>query len=141
MTLVEQIVSRDIPAAIVYQSDRVIAFLDHDPINAGHVLICPVEPICNYPDIPDDVMLEIHRVAKALYRRLEQKYQPQGISFIQNNGECNELEHYHLHIFPRFNNDGFGWTSHDYGVQTMAALKAKSLDLVINEPFQAMLSG
>lgn len=117
MTLVEHIIAGDIPATIVYQSPAVIAFLDHDPINEGHILICPVAPICNFPDIPTDTMQEIYRVAKALYRRLETKYRPEGISFIQNNGACNELDHFHLHLFPRIAGDGFAWSSYGLGLQ------------------------
>ncbi|NIY94675.1 HIT family protein, partial [Vibrio diazotrophicus] len=36
MTIVEQIVNRDIEAVIIYESTDVIAFADHDPINFGH---------------------------------------------------------------------------------------------------------
>ncbi|TPA52599.1 HIT domain-containing protein, partial [Vibrio parahaemolyticus] len=37
-TIVEQIVNREIDSVIVYESDQVIAFADHDPINFGHIL-------------------------------------------------------------------------------------------------------
>ena len=32
---------------------------------------------------------------------------------MQNGGMFNEIGHYHLHIFPRYKNDGFGWTFSD----------------------------
>ncbi|HHC6547778.1 TPA: GNAT family N-acetyltransferase [Vibrio parahaemolyticus] len=38
-TIVEQIVNREIDSVIVYESDQIIAFADHDPINFGHILI------------------------------------------------------------------------------------------------------
>ena len=41
MTLVERIVAREIPAEIVYEDETVIAFLDIEPVNRGHTLICP----------------------------------------------------------------------------------------------------
>lgn len=28
---------------------------------------------------------------------------------MQNGGAFNDVGHYHLHIFPRYSNDGFGW--------------------------------
>jgi diadenosine tetraphosphate (Ap4A) HIT family hydrolase len=28
---------------------------------------------------------------------------------MQNGGEFNDVGHYHLHIFPRYQGDGFGW--------------------------------
>jgi histidine triad (HIT) family protein len=68
-------------------------------------------------------------IARNIYRRLMEKYEPEGISFIQNNGSCNELDHYHLHIFPRHKDDKFGWTSNDVGIQTITQLKAEAADL------------
>ena len=37
-------------------------------------------------------------------------YKPNGYSIMQNGGEFNDVGHYHLHIFPRYIDDGFGWT-------------------------------
>ncbi len=67
--------------------------------------------------------------AKIIYTRITQKYSPEGISFIQNNGNLNELGHYHLHINPRFINDGFDWLSSDIGIQTIENLKTDAIGL------------
>ncbi|MCF7364563.1 HIT family protein [Vibrio diazotrophicus] len=123
MTIVEQIVNREIEAVIIYESTDVIAFADHDPINLGHILICPTYPYESYIDVPENVLFEIHWVAKDLYKRIEDAFKPDGISFIQNNGKFNELSHYHLHIFPRFNDDQFGWQSRGLGVQSIDKLR------------------
>ena len=122
-TVVEQIVSRALEAVIVYESPDVIAFADHDPINFGHILICPIKPYESFIDLPEPIHQEIQQVAKDLYTRLMNKFNPEGISFMQNNGECNELDHYHLHIFPRFSHDEFGWTSQDLGQQSIESLR------------------
>lgn len=130
-TIVERIVRREMPAAIVYESEHVIAFLDHDPINHGHVLICPVIPYADFIDLPESIMYEIYDVAKRLYKKIEEKYETTGISFIQNNGANNELSHFHLHIFPRFKEDGFGWTANDLGLQSFSRLVQESQGLEI----------
>ncbi len=122
MTIVEKIVSREIEAVIVYESDDVIAFADHNPINFGHILICPTHPYGNYIDLPEGVLTEIHSVARQVYRRIEEAFKPDGISFLQNNGDFNELSHYHLHIFPRFEGDQFGWLSSELGIQSIEQL-------------------
>ncbi|WP_462160586.1 HIT family protein [Pseudoalteromonas maricaloris] len=100
MTVVEQIVARNIEAVIVYESEQVIAFADHDPINFGHILICPKSPYETLLQVPESILAEIHRVARDLYVRIERKFSPDGITLVQNNGHFNELSHYHLHIFP-----------------------------------------
>lgn len=38
------------------------------------------------------------------------EYHPDGYSIMQNGGEFNDAGHYHMHIFPRYAGDGFGWT-------------------------------
>ena len=123
MTLVEQIVSREIDAVIVYESAKVIAFADHDPINLGHLLISPTFPYENFIDVPERVFAEINAVARSLYLRLDAKFSPDGISFIQNNGKFNDLGHYHLHVFPRFDGDKFGWRSSQLGIQNINDLR------------------
>ena len=123
MTLVEQIVSREIEAVIVYESAKVIAFADHDPINFGHLLFSPTLPYENFIDVPEPVFAEINAVARSLYLRLDAKFRPDGISFIQNNGKFNDLGHYHLHVFPRFDGDKFGWRSSQLGIQNINDLR------------------
>ncbi|MCR9616089.1 HIT family protein, partial [Vibrio antiquarius] len=54
-TIVEQIVNREIDSVIVYESDQVIAFADHDPINFGHILICPKTQYRTFIDLPESV--------------------------------------------------------------------------------------
>lgn len=129
MTIVEQIVSRELEAVIVYESEHVIAFADHDPINFGHILICPTYPYASFVDLPEKITNEINLVAKDLYRRIDKLFKPDGISFLQNNGTFNELSHYHLHIFPRFKDDKFGWKSSGLGIQTIEKLAEALKDI------------
>lgn len=42
---------------------------------------------------------------------LKNVYKPNGYSIMQNGGAFNDVGHYHLHIFPRYTGDGFGWTN------------------------------
>lgn len=123
MTIVTKIINREIDAVIIYESENVIAFADHDPINFGHILICPTTPYETFIDLPACVHDEITQVARDLYQRIELAFKPDGISFLQNNGKFNELSHYHLHIFPRFDADNFGWQSGDIGIQSIDKLR------------------
>ncbi|MCF9698646.1 HIT family protein [Vibrio parahaemolyticus] len=109
-TIVEQIVNREIDSVIVYESDQVIAFADHDPINFGHILICPKTQYRTFIDLPESVFFEITDVARDLYKRIE-------------------ANHYHLHIFPRFHGDQYGWVSSELGIQTMDKLRESLKDL------------
>ena len=35
------------------------------------------------------------------------------VIIMQNGGYFNDIGHYHMHIFPRYKNDGFSWTYGD----------------------------
>lgn len=49
-------------------------------------------------------------ISKKTVLALKEIYKPNGYSIMQNGGEFNDVGHYHLHIFPRYEGDGFGWT-------------------------------
>lgn len=98
-------------AHIIHQNDRIICFLDHAPINPGHILICPRTHLADLTDLPDDLLAEIATTAKAVAQLLKEALGCDGVSLLQNNGAFNDLGHFHLHVFPRHLGDGFGWTS------------------------------
>ena len=94
----------------VYEDDLVMACLDLAPINEGHVLLVPKQHYLDVDEIPDDLLAHIMIVSKSIVKALKQIYHPNGYSIMQNGGRFNDVGHYHLHIFPRYEDDGFGWT-------------------------------
>ncbi|WP_312316903.1 HIT family protein [Stenotrophomonas sp.] len=104
-----EIASGQSPAHVVHQTDRIICFLDHAPINPGHILICPRAHLSDLTDLPDDLLAEIAHTAKVIAQQLMDTLGCDGVSLLQNNGAFNDLGHFHLHVFPRTIADGFGW--------------------------------
>ena len=100
---------------LVYEDEVVMAFMDMDPINEGHVLLVPKDHYLDVDEIPDEVLSHLMIVSKKLVSALKEVYHPDGYSIMQNGGAFNDIGHYHLHIFPRYTGDGFGWT---YGSNT-----------------------
>lgn len=131
MSLVELIVQRKIPAVIVYEDETIIAFMDINPINRGHMLICPKEKYESFIDVPEHIILAVMAVAKKLYAKVTEELSPDGVCFMQNNGHYNELGHYHLHLYPRHKGDKFRWMTCGLGIQTQEQLgiDAKNLTL------------
>ena len=95
---------------IFYEDEFVMAFLDFEPINEGHVLIVTKEHYFDIDEIPDDVLSHLIIIAKKIVKALKDLYNADGYSIMQNGGEFNDIGHFHLHIFPRYKDDGFGWT-------------------------------
>lgn len=96
---------------IVYEDELVMAFMDIEPINEGHVLLIPKEHYLDVDEIPDEVISHLMIISKKIVAALKEIYKPEGYSIMQNGGMFNDVGHYHLHIFPRYSGDGFGWTS------------------------------
>jgi len=106
-----KIVNGELDAKVVFENDIVKCFLDIDPINEGHVLIIPKEHYLDLDEIPDEIACEIMLTSKRLLKEMRVMYDFPGYSIMQNGGEFNEIGHYHMHLFPRYKNDGFGWTT------------------------------
>lgn len=122
-----KIASHEINANIVYEDESIMAFLDYEPINEGHMLIIPKEHLLDIDEISDKLLHSMLDLSKRIVSSLKKVYSPEGYTIMQNGGAFNDLGHYHLHVFPRYKDDGFGWTDsgmqHDCSME--AALKIK----------------
>lgn len=93
----------------VYSDNIITAFLDIDPINEGHLLLIPNNHYLDIDEIPNDVISHMFTYSKHIVKALKKVYDLEGYSIIQNGGKFNDIGHFHLHIFPRYSNDGFSW--------------------------------
>lgn len=105
-----KIIKKELATQVVYETEQNIAFLDYAPINEGHVLICPKIHAASIVDMPAETLAEIAEIIKKIVVLYEKEYGAKGYSVMQNGGECCEYGHFHVHIFPRYPDDGFGWT-------------------------------
>lgn len=100
----------EIVTDIVYEDEIVMAFMDMDPVNEGHVLLVPRQHYLDADEIPDQELSHLMIVSKRIIAAIKSVYDPDGYSIMQNGGLYNDVGHYHMHIFPRYKDDGFGWT-------------------------------
>lgn len=107
------IANKKINTYTVYENDNIIAFLDYDPINEGHILLIPKKHYLDVDELPKELLTEIMETSQKLVTAIKKVYKPAGYSIMQNGGAFNDVGHYHLHIFPRYIGDGFGWASSD----------------------------
>lgn len=110
-------------------------FLDINPINEGHTLIVPKKHILDIEESDQTIRLEIMNAAALLSRALKEHYFPDGISMMQNGGLFNDVNHYHMHIFPRYKDDGFSWVEpHSSNKQSISASQiATSLQKIVKK--------
>jgi histidine triad (HIT) family protein len=100
-TLFEKIIAREIPAAIVYEDDLVLAFRDIKPQAPTHVLIIPKKPIPRLAEAaPEDHQVLGHLLLKAAEVADKLGLKPGGYRLVVNNGpDAGEaVPHLHVHI-------------------------------------------
>jgi histidine triad (HIT) family protein len=95
----------------VYQDDLVTAFINSFFVgkNLGHVIVVPSKHFESIYDLPDNYGHRIFDIAKKVAIAMKSVYQCEGITIRQNNEPAGDQHafHFHLHIFPRYENDGF----------------------------------
>ncbi len=104
-----KIIEKQAEAHIVYESDDLVAFLDFDPINEGHVLVVPKLHEASIDNMPINLLNEIMETLQRIVVALKEVYNIEGYTIMQNGGESCDFGHGHFHIFPRYKEDGFGW--------------------------------
>jgi len=98
-TLFERIISGELPARIVYQDERVIAFRDIRPRAPVHILIVPKKVIPTANDIADEdeaLIGHLYTVARDLAK--QEGIAKEGYRLIINCNEHGGQEVYHLHV-------------------------------------------
>lgn len=98
-TIFTKIINREIPADIVYENDKVLAFKDINPQAPIHILVVPKKEIATINDIKEEdkeligeMYLAIARIAKDLGIAEE------GYRVITNCNEFGGQEVFHIHF-------------------------------------------
>jgi diadenosine tetraphosphate (Ap4A) HIT family hydrolase len=104
-----QLANKLIETNTIFENELVACILDIAPLNEGHILILPKKHYLDVDDLDENTANEIMKTSAMLARLLKAQFQPDGISIIQNGGKFNDLSHYHMHVFPRYESDGFSW--------------------------------
>lgn len=106
-----KIVKNELPGNKIYEDEDVLAFMDIQPINPGHLLIIPKKHAELISEVDDSVVAKMNVIGKKLNTALRKSgLKAEGVNFFLADGESagQEVFHVHLHVFPRFKNDGFG---------------------------------
>jgi histidine triad (HIT) family protein len=113
-----RIVAGSVPAAIVFEDENTVAFLDHRPLFAGHTLLVPRAHLETLPELPAAGLEPLFANAQALCVAVERAVGAQGTFVAINNRVSQSVPHLHIHIVPRRPKDGlkgFFWPRGKYG--------------------------
>ena len=115
-----QIVRGNAESSMVYADDTVVAFMDIQPVNDGHILVVPRAHAAQLAELDEETGAQMFRVAMRLSEAMRQSgVRCEGVNLFLADGEAagQEVFHVHLHLIPRFRGDGFGFRfGPEYGV-------------------------
>lgn len=107
-----KILSGELTGTIIFQDEICTVIMDIQPINPGHLLVIPNQHIPDLASLPTDTGEHIFAVGQKLAAALRQSsVQCEGVNFFLADGKAamQDVFHFHLHIIPRFEGDGFGF--------------------------------
>ena len=110
-TIFGKIIGGQIPCHKVYEDDRVLAFLDINPLTRGHTLVVPKEPAETLDALSDESAAALGRVLPRICRAVIAATGVRQYNVLENNGAGahQAVFHVHFHIIPRPNpTEGLG---------------------------------
>ncbi len=105
------IIEKKSPASIVYEDDIVIAFLDTNPVTKGHLLVIPKKHFRIFSDLDEITAGHLFKVTLKLSKAIrESDLNCEGLNLFlaEEQIAMQEVFHAHLHLIPRYKDDGFG---------------------------------
>lgn len=134
-----KIINGEIPAAKVYENDKVLAFLDISQVTKGHTLVIPKVHKENIYELTPEIAKDVFEVVPKIANAIKSQYNPVGLNLLNNNGEKagQSVFHYHMHLLPRYGEgDGFGavWKSNQsqYSGEELQKIAAAISDSIEN---------
>ena len=129
-TIFGKIVRGEIPCSKVYEDDKVVAFLDINPLSVGHTLVVPKEPAETLDHLSDESAAALGRVLPRLCRAVIAATGVKEYNVLENNGSGahQAIAHVHFHIIPKPNPReglGIGWPARGLEREAATALARK----------------
>lgn len=92
---------------IILETSEWIAFYDAYPVTKGHVLLVSKEHFNTFFDLPDRLKDSLLFRINDIKEILDNKFHPDGYNIGCNCGEAagQTINHFHLHIIPRYKGD------------------------------------
>ena len=96
-------------AEILFEDEKVISFLDINPVNFGHTLVVSRGHYPDFLSVPSEELEGLIVTAQKISEIICKKLKCDGFNIVINNGIAagQSVTHFHIHIIPRFTNDDF----------------------------------
>ena len=96
-----KIISKDVPAKILYEDEYSISFLDAFPVAKGHTLVIPKKHFAQIQDMPPDVNQKLFDTVHKMITKID-SVKGSTLVLIHNGKDSGqEIMHVHVHLIPR----------------------------------------
>jgi len=103
-----KIITKEIPAKILYEDDDSISFLDAFPVAKGHTLVIPKKHFTKIQDMPPDLNQKLFDSVHKMINKVD-ALEGSTLVAVHNGKESGqEVPHVHVHLIPRSKNDSAG---------------------------------
>lgn len=112
-----KIIAGDMPGEKLYEDDHTFVVLDIRPTNPGHCLVIPKKHSRNIFDIEPETLSAIMPVVQKMSHAVSKAVSADGVNIHINNEPAagQVIFHTHVHVIPRFENDGYKlWGGKEY---------------------------
>ena len=103
-----KIISKEIPAKILYEDDDTIAFLDAFPVAKGHTLVIPKQHYAKIQDLPSEINEKLFNKVHKMIPKVDSLQGSTLVAIHNGKDSGQEVPHVHVHLIPRSNSDSAG---------------------------------
>lgn len=107
MTIFKKIIDKEISSKIIYEDEKYLAFLDISQASKGHTLIIPKDETVSVLTASPKTVAEMNVLAQKIAQAFIKDYKAKGVNILTNANKIagQTVDHYHIHILPRYNDN------------------------------------
>lgn len=91
-----RVISKEIPASIVFEDENVLAFCDIHPVAPIHLLVIPKKHIEDFYHVDDQTVIALKNVVQRMVA--EKNLMGKGYKIEVNGGGAQIVNHLHFHL-------------------------------------------
>jgi histidine triad (HIT) family protein len=102
-----KIVAGDLPATIVDEDERTLAFMDIAPATRGHVLVIPRAHSSDLLSVAAEDLSAVGLAAQRVAQNVKERLGADGVNLLNSCGAAawQTVFHFHVHVIPRYDDD------------------------------------
>jgi histidine triad (HIT) family protein len=102
-----KIAAGELPATVVAEDERTIAFMDISPATRGHALVIPRAHVRDVCVIDPEDLKAVAASAQRIATRAVERLGADGVNLLNSSGPAawQTVFHFHMHVIPRYHGD------------------------------------